>query len=499
MSLINVSNLSFCYDGSYDNIFTNVSFQINTDWKLGFCGRNGRGKTTFLKLLMGSFEYSGTISASVDFEYFPFTISGNSQNTIEIFAEIAPDAASWQILRELALLDVAEDGLDRPFSTLSNGEQTKILLAGLFLRPNSFLLIDEPTNHLDMVGREIVSRYLNSKSGFILISHDRAFLDDCIDHILSINKANIEIQKGNFSSWHHNKQMQDGFEQAENDRLRKDVKRLETAARQASQWADRAETSKMGKGAKADRSKGNYGKGTKEYKAEKSRKMQVRRKNFENRQQTAIEEKSGLLKNIEEAESLKIHPLKYHTSNLLYMENVAISYGNKEILSNLSFIVQQGDRIALLGGNGSGKSSIIKLLCGENIQHTGTVNIGSKLIISYVPQDSSFLTGNLSEYAEQYGIDESLFKAILRKLDFSRVQFEKDMKNFSAGQRKKVLLARSLCEEAHIYIWDEPLNYIDVLSRMQIEELIKSYKPTMIFVEHDRVFCGTIATKAVQL
>jgi len=499
MSLINVSNLTFCYDGSYDNIFYNVSFQIDTDWKLGFCGRNGRGKTTFLKLLMGQYEYSGTIHTSVDFEYFPFDVADKSKNTMEVLSEIAPDAEQWQILREIALLDIVEDTLYRPYSTLSNGEQTKILLAALFLRPNSFLLIDEPTNHLDMSGRETVSRYLNSKSGFILVSHDRAFLDDCVDHILSINKANIEIQKGNFSSWYYNKQLQDGFEHAENDRLRKDIKRHENAAKQAERWADKAESSKMGKGANADRKKGNYGKGTKEYKAEKSRKMQQRRKNFEQRQQTAIEEKSGLLKNVEEADSLKIHPLKYHSNNLLHLENVAISYGSKEILHNLSFSVQQGDRVALLGSNGSGKSSVIKLLCGENILYTGTVNVSSRLVISYVPQDSSFLKGNLSEYAEQYGIDESLFKAILRKLDFSRVQFEKDMKNFSAGQRKKVLLARSLCEQAHIYIWDEPLNYIDVLSRMQIEELIKTHKPTMIFVEHDRIFCNNIATKTIQL
>jgi len=447
---------------------------------------------------MGQFEYSGTISASVSFEYFPFAISDNSKNTIEIIKEVAPEGEHWQVLREIALLDVDEDVLYRPFSTLSNGEQTKILLAGLFLRPNSFLLIDEPTNHLDMAGRESVSKYLNKKKGFILVSHDRVFLDECVDHILSINKANIEIQNGNFSSWYYNKQLQDGFEQAENDRLRKDIKRLETAARQASGWADKAESSKMGKGANAERKKGNYGKGLKEYKAEKSRKMQARRKNFETRQQTAIEEKSGLLKNVEEADSLKIHPLKYHTNTLLYLENVAISYESREILSNVSFSVEQGDRVALLGGNGSGKSSIIKLLCGENIRNTGTVNIGSRLVISYVPQDSSFLTGNLSEYANVYGIDESLFKAILRKLDFSRVQFEKDMKNFSAGQRKKVLIARSLCQQANIYIWDEPLNYIDVLSRMQIEELIKTYKPTMIFVEHDRLFCDNIATKTVQ-
>jgi lincosamide and streptogramin A transport system ATP-binding/permease protein len=211
MSLINVSNLTFSYDGSYDDIFTDVSFQIDTDWRLGFCGRNGRGKTTFLKLLMGCYEYRGTITAGVRFEYFPFTVEDKSLNTSKIISNVAPDAAQWQILRELSKLEINEDVLCRPFSTLSNGEQTKVLLAGLFLRENYFLLIDEPTNHLDMTARETVSQYLKGKSGFILVSHDRAFLDDCVDHILSINKANIEIQSGNFSSWYYNKQLQDGF------------------------------------------------------------------------------------------------------------------------------------------------------------------------------------------------------------------------------------------------------------------------------------------------
>ena len=499
MSLINISNLTFSYDGSYDDIFTDVSFQIDTDWKLGFCGRNGRGKTTFLNLLMGRYEYRGTISASVDFEYFPFEVEDKSVDTIRVLELIAPDAQIWQIQREIFKLEVDESVLERPFSTLSNGEQTKVLLAGLFLRENSFLLIDEPTNHLDMTGRETVARYLHEKSGFILVSHDRAFLDDCVDHILSINKTNIEIQRGNFSSWYYNKQLQDGFELSENDRLRKDIKRLEAAARRSSRWADKAESTKMGKGAAAARKKGHVGIGTKEYQAEKSRKMQQRRKNIEDRQQAAIEEKSGLLKNIESAENLKIHPLKYHSSGLIYLENVAVAYDDRNVFSGLSFSVEQGDRLALMGGNGSGKSSIIKLLCGEPIPHTGNVRIGSGLIISYVPQDTSFLTGDLSAFAEQRQIDEPLFKAILRKLDFARVQFEKDMSDYSAGQKKKVLIAASLCQQAHVYIWDEPLNYIDILSRMQIEDLITTFKPTMLFVDHDRTFCDNVATKVVDL
>ncbi|MDR0489838.1 MAG: ATP-binding cassette domain-containing protein, partial [Oscillospiraceae bacterium] len=169
MSLINISNLTFAYDGSYDSIFTDVSFQIDTEWKLGFCGRNGRGKTTFMKLLMGIYEYSGTISASVSFEYFPFDATDTSKSTLDILASIAPDALLWQIQREISKLAVGEETLYRPFSTLSNGEQTKALLAGLFLKENSFLLIDEPTNHLDMSARETVARYLNGKSGYIVV------------------------------------------------------------------------------------------------------------------------------------------------------------------------------------------------------------------------------------------------------------------------------------------------------------------------------------------
>ena len=127
------------------------------------------------------------------------------------------------------------------------------------------------------------------------------------------------------------------------------------------------------------------------------------------------------------------------------------------------------------------------------------MSVGSRLVISYVPQDASFLSGGLDEFAAMEQVSVTLLKTILRKLDFSRVQFEKDMCDYSAGQKRKVLIAASLCKRAHVYIWDEPLNYIDVLSRMQIEGLIADFCPTMVFVEHDRAFCDNVATKIVAL
>lgn len=495
MSLINISDLTFAYDGSYDNIFTDVSFQIDTDWKLGFCGRNGRGKTTFLKLLMGEYEYQGSIAASTCFEYFPYAVADAGRSAMEIINGIAPDAPLWRIQKEISKLAVGEDALGRPFSTLSNGERTKALLAGLFLRENSFLLIDEPTNHLDIAARETVARYLGGKRGFILVSHDRAFLDECIDHVLSINKANIEIQSGNFTSWWRNKQMRDEFEMAENERLKREISHLEAAARRTKAWSDKAESSKRG----IDPNKVDIKKGFAPKQAAKAKKMMARSKAIRERQQGNIEEKSKLLKNVETAEPLKLHPLAYHAPRLLSVENLSVAYGDgcEPVFAGMTFTLNQGDRVALRGSNGCGKSSLLRLVCGEDIPYSGTLSPGSRLVISYVPQDASFLAGDLDGYADAEGIDATLFRAILRKLDFARVQFEKDMRDYSAGQKKKVLLARSLCQRAHLYVWDEPLNYIDVLSRIQIEELIAEYSPTLLFAEHDKAFCDNIATKLV--
>ncbi|MCE3201025.1 Lsa family ABC-F type ribosomal protection protein [Paenibacillus sonchi] len=492
MSLINVTGLTFAYEGTYDNIFENVNFQIDTDWKLGFTGRNGRGKTTFLQLLLGKHEYSGTISAKVNFEYFPYPVPNKEYHTLDVISDMFPDYVHWQFMRELSLLQVDEDVLYRPFASLSNGEQTKVLLAALFIKENSFLLIDEPTNHLDMHARTLVSEYLNTKSGYILVSHDRSFLDHCVDHILSINKTNIEIQKGNFSSWWENKRRQDNFELAQNEKLRKDIKRLSDSSKRTGNWSHEVEKSKNGtrnSGSKVDKG----------YIGHKAAKMMKRSKSIEQRQQSAITEKSKLLKNIESSDTLEITQLAYHKNILAELEQVSIFYGEKQVCANVNFTIEQGERIALSGKNGSGKSSILKLICGEDIPYTGSFIKDSQLKISYVSQDTSHLQGSLADYIRDNGIDETLFKSILRKLDFSRNQFEKELSTYSGGQKKKVLIAKSLSEQVHLHIWDEPLNFIDVISRMQIEELLLEYTPTILFVEHDREFCNNVATKTIEL
>ena len=495
MSLIQVSNLTFAYDGSYENIFENVSFQIDTNWRLGFTGRNGRGKTTFLNLLLGKYEYRGSISASVEFSYFPYSVQDKSILAVDAVEAMYPDYEYWRVQREMAKLQLDDEVLYRPYGTLSNGEQTKLQLAVLFSKENNFLLIDEPTNHLDIRGRELVSRYLSGKKGFILVSHDRAFLDGCVDHILSINKSDIQVCRGNFSTWMENKQRQDDFERAENEKLKKEISRLEETAREKAGWSDAAERRKLRSGPMdVDNIKG-----WRPLQGAKAKKTMARAKAIEQRQSAAIEEKSKLLKNIERSDALKIFQTPFHTDRMVELRDVSVAYGKEPVCEHISFTIRQGDRTVLQGANGSGKSSILKLICGQEIPYTGEFWRGNGLRISYVSQDTSNLRGSLSDFARDSGIDESLFLAMLAKLDVPKAQMEKDMSNLSAGQKKKVLLAKSICEPSHLHIWDEPMNYIDVISRMQIEELLLQFQPTILFVEHDKTFCENVATKMICL
>ncbi len=526
MSKISVTDLTFCYEGSFDPVFEKVSFLFDTDWKLGMIGRNGKGKTTFLNLLSGKYEYQGSIQAATAFDYFPYQVNEEQMGKCmaDFMEELVPDCELWRVLVELDKMEMDAQLLYRPFETLSHGERTRVMLALLFSRDNYFLLIDEPTNHLDQKSREIVKAYLRGKKGFLLVSHDRDLLDACIDHILVLNRVTIEVQKGNFSSWWENKERMDAFRTAENEKHKKEIRKLHQAAERAADWADKNERTKIGYDPikEHDRCMG-----SRAYIGAKTKKMQSRVTQMENRISREIEEKEGLLQDIEKSVDLKIMPLKHHKEVLVRAVKFGISYGEHRVLQDFDFELCQGERVLLRGANGSGKSSFIKAVLersgcvpaftdrrieagngeareesqtgGIQQTHSGMLQTAGGLIISYIDQDTSFLQGNLTDFCRRENLDESLLKAILRQLDFERVQFVKQMEEYSEGQKKKVLIAASLLRQAHLYIWDEPLNYIDVFSRMQIEALLKRYQPTMLLVEHDVRFQEKAATRVIDL
>ncbi len=508
MAQISVNDLTFCYEGSFDNIFEHVSFSIDTDWRLGFVGRNGKGKTTFLNLLLGKYPYEGAIETSVRFEYFPFPVPAHAPEAAaaDFLEALRPGCESWRVFRELPKL--GEDGelLYRPFDCLSFGQRTKILLAALFAGEGDFPLIDEPTNHLDSTAREWVKRYLAGKKGFILVSHDRELLDACVDHVLVLNRKTIEVQNGTFSTWWENKQRRDQFALSEDEKHRREIQKLREASRRVSDWADKSERSKIGTDPQRDHDRQ---KNRRSYIGAKTKKMQSRVKQMERRLDREIEEQEGLLQDLERPAELKLTQLTHYKSELVSLRDYCFAYDgmDRPVFAGLNLSVKRGERVALHGANGCGKSTLLKRILQEagagriesGYRESGLCQTAPGLVIAYVDQDTSRVRGGLTEYCQKHDLDRSLLCTILRQLDFERAQFFKDMAEYSEGQKKKVLLAQSMMTPAHLYIWDEPLNFIDVFSRIQLEKLLLEYKPTMLFVEHDGKFRENVATRVIRL
>lgn len=491
MSRILINNLTFAYTGSYDNIFENVSLQLDTTWRLGLVGRNGKGKTTLLKILTGELRCEGSIMCSESFEYFPFDIVDKSQLLCQILDVIDPRYEEWKIRKEAALLGFNDLDIYKPFEQFSCGEQTKILLAALFSKENAFLLIDEPTNHLDRNGRRVLAEYLHKKSSYIIVSHDKSFMDGCIDHVLSINKSNIEVNACNLSEYLANKALRDLSEANENYRLKVEVKRLKDASHRVGEWADKAEAKKFcgsdtKSGLRPDRG----------FLGAKAAKISRRAASLKDRMSDSIQEKSELLKNIDTADSLKLTAGEFHTAKLAVIDNLRVMYGNYCANNPVTFDINQGDRICFIGGNGSGKSSVLKAIMGL-VEYSGSIEYNSRLVIDYIPQDTSYLNGSLKEFCEIYNVDLSMMTAMLFKLGCEKEVFEKDLGQFSQGAKKKVLIAKSLLIKANLFIWDEPLNYLDIITRQQITDMLLSTNATMIFVEHDADFCDGIATRTI--
>ncbi|HFI0785931.1 TPA: ribosomal protection-like ABC-F family protein [Streptococcus suis] len=496
MTTIEIKNLTFGFDVQTTNLFEQTNLTIQSEWKLGLIGRNGRGKTTLLKLLMGEYTYSGKIEHQLNFTYFPQKVQDKTQLTYYVLQELS-DFEQWKIERELNLLQVDSDILWRPFHSLSGGEQTKVLLALLFVDDVNYPLIDEPTNHLDVMARQQVAAYLKAKKqGFIVVSHDRSFVDEVVDHVLSIEKSQLVLYQGDFSVYEDQKGLRDQFEQEQNVKLKKEIGRLKQTAAEKAEWSRGRERDKLGSpnkpGSGAIYDTGAIG-------ARAARTMK-RSKAIVKRMEDQATEKEKLLKDMEYIEPLSMNYQVTHRKKLLTVQELQLSYGERKLFSPLTFDINQGDRLAIQGPNGSGKSSVIQHLLGIfQGEVTGEVIQPQGVTISYVRQNYEDNRGTLQEFAEEHHLSYQELLNNLWKLGVERKVFQNRIEEMSMGQRKRVELAKSLATPAELFIWDEPLNYLDVFNHKQLEEVIQLVQPTMLIVEHDRTFLNKVATKIIPL
>ncbi|MBO0455036.1 ribosomal protection-like ABC-F family protein [Candidatus Enterococcus murrayae] len=498
MTNIKINHLTFGYDRLGTLLFDDAQLTIAADWKLGLVGRNGRGKTTLLNLLRGELPYQGQIVHQLEMKYFPKKINDPTQLTYFALTE-EEGLEIWKIERELTLLNCDLDILWRPFSTLSGGEQTKALLALLFLDEYSFPLIDEPTNHLDIKGRQLVADYLRKKQqGYILVSHDRNFLDQAVDHILAIEKSQLILYQGNFSTYEEQKAQRDAYELAQNSKLKKEISRLQRTAREKAEWSFSREKDKTNK------PKGfidtEYRRVSPGAIGADAARMMKRSKAIVQRVEGQISEKEKLLKNIESVDALTISYEENYHRRIIQVEDLALSYFDRTLFSGKNFELLRGECLTIIGKNGSGKTSLIQALLGEFPgEITGVIQRVNGLTISRIRQNYESNQGTLEAFAEKEGLDYSQFLNNLRKLGMERQVFANRIQDMSMGQRKKVELAKSLSQTANLYIWDEPLNYLDVFNQKQILELLQRVKPTLILIEHDDYFVKKVSDKVVRL
>ncbi|MGE3062550.1 MAG: ribosomal protection-like ABC-F family protein [bacterium] len=524
MPSIIFNNVSFYYTTPYREIFKNLNLEIDTSWKCGLIGRNGKGKSTLFKLIHKELSpTAGFVKVPVKTFYF-ISLNANrdyddkakdagldfigqyrqmerdmesmvEKSDIESIDRVGEIREEYEresgytirssIIREAAKMNLGEDILEQPFSTLSGGEKTKLLIASMFAYDNGFMLLDEPTNHLDIDSREIVAEYLSKKRGFIVVSHDRYFLDMCTDHTISMNKENIEMIKGNYSAWRDQYENKIYSEMQMNENLTREIKSLKRAADERRLWADAKEDEVSSAG---DRG----------FVSHMAAKLMKRALNIERRMDENIIRKEKLLKDFEKTRDLKVES-KDDIETILTVRNLSFGYDEKKIIDNLTFTIKQNNRIALIGQNGSGKTTLIKLILGELNADEGDIKLLSRAKVAYSSQEPLWQSGKLEDKIKEAQIDRTKFSQITGSMGIERNIFSFDIKDLSDGEKKKVDLARTLLEPSNLIIWDEPLNYMDVPSREMLERMILKYKPTMLFVEHDRYFIENTATDVVEM
>ena len=523
MPAIRFDDVSFHYESPFAPIFEGLSIRLDTTWRTALVGRNGRGKTTLLRLLLGELEpVRGAIEKPGAMRFFPFEVEQPARSVSEVVRGCVAPFTAWEaemerlleagdeaslaeyallleryereggyqidsrIERELAALGLGEEVLVRSFDSLSPGEQARALIGALFLGEEVFPLIDEPTNHLDLAGRERLGEYLATKPGYLLVSHDRHFLDLCCDHVVSIQRAEVRVTQGDFSTWKAQWEREQSREQREQERLKKDIRGLEAAARQRRGWSGKKEQQKIGAF-----DKGHIG--------HLAAKQMKRAQESERRRDRKLEEKKGLLKNVEKERKVRLRSEGKSPELVVSVDDVAVGKGEEPVLSGVSFRLERGERLAIVGPNGCGKTTLLDAIAGELPVLEGSIHRPGFLTVVRGYQTPRWERGLLREHLQQDGIDETLFRTTMGSLGVVGEIFDRVLETFSMGERKKVDLCRSFLAPAHLLLWDEPVNHIDLASREEIEEVILREQPTMLFVEHDRWFIERVATGVIEL
>lgn len=513
MALLQMSNITKSYDGI--EILENVSFQVNQNEKIAIVGKNGAGKSTLLKIMAEDLSYdSGEVFKQRDLliGYFSQDRFIESNQTIynellkvfedvlsaikeceKITGEISVNHNSkeyntlinkYDNLQEYINLKDGynveskiknilsrfgfKDRYNEQVSNLSGGEKTRLALAKLLLESPDVLLLDEPTNHLDLDTIQWLESYLkNYRGAVIIISHDRFFLDQVVNIVYEISKKRITKYIGNYSHFTINKDKQYQLDTKQFEKQQKEIKKLEDFVQKN---ITRASTTKR---------------------------AQSRRKQLEKIDRL---EKPQL-----DNKSLKLNFLvnKRSGNDVLSVDKLLIGYDGNILMRNITFNVNRLERVAVLGPNGIGKSTLLKTIMNVIPKISGEIKYGKNLDISYFNQEQleTFKSNTVINeiWDEHRTMLERDVRTYLGQFLFSGDDVFKNIEDLSGGEKVRLALCKTMLKQANFLILDEPTNHLDISSKEVLEEAISNYNGTVIFVSHDRYFIEKIATKIVHL
>ena len=518
-------------------VLKNINFQIYSGEKVGIVGVNGSGKTTVLKLIAGILPmdycvgYPGATSPGYD-EGFINKPSGATcayleqipqyENGIKVidvlkmaFSEVYEIEEKMHKLEDemkvlkgeelerslkqysrlvqsyevkggynteekLAKictgLKFTQNFLDKEFNLLSGGEKTTVILGKLLMDNPDILLLDEPTNHLDMDSIEWLERYLNNYDGIVIIvSHDRYFLDNVVSKIIEIEDMESKTYKGNYSSYVKQKE-EKLLEQMHNYKeQQKEIKSMESTIKDLRDWAIRADNSKFFK------------------RAASMEKRLERMKSNEDAQKPKIENKTMKL-NFKNSERSGEETIK--------AKGLCKSYIDKVIFNEADLLINFKERVALVGPNGSGKTTFLKMLLGEEAPDKGTVELGANVKVGYLPQVITFDNEEytvIQAFRDDISILEGQAREYLSKFMFFGNSVFKKVKALSGGERIRLKLSMLLYEDINLLILDEPTNHLDIDSIETLEEALEEFKGTIFFISHDRYFINKIGERIIAI
>lgn len=519
MLILNVNKIAKNY--GYSSLFEDVSFTLNEGESLAIVGQNGCGKSTILKIIAGlenpdkgqvslkkgtNVLYLDQLSSNIEdnrvvYEILKETfveinnvekqikelekrinIENSNQKLlekycalIEKFNLIGGHDTDFKINTVINGLELDLNILTKSYSILSGGEKTLIQLAKVLLTKPALLLLDEPTNHLDLKRIEWLESYIKSfKGALIIVSHDRYFLDKMVNQILAIDDYGIgHVYKTNYSGYLVQRETEIAKRLAQYDDEQEAIKHLETKAKEFMSLGMGRNSSTLTKQGK-----------TLWERAQKMREKAIKKPVEQQKLNMSFQEKNKTSKKIIITTALTIKTKE-----------------DKPIIKDINIEIFAGEKIAILGENGTGKTTFVKTIMGEqSLPITGDVYVGPNVTIGYIPQLIEFKDSNqtlLEYFNKSVGLSEERCRSILSRFKFNTEDVLKRVKNLSGGEKMKVKLAELLQQEVNTLIFDEPTNHIDIPTKEVLEDALKEFKGTLIFISHDRFFINKFADKII--